>query len=127
MENGAILVVDDELEMRDMLQLIIGAEGYRVIAAANGHEASLLLASENVRLVVTDLLMPDKDGLEVLGHVRKKFPKIPVIVMSGGGRMPHGEYLRMAKTFGARAVLEKPFENEMLLKMIKDLLAEKKT
>jgi CheY-like chemotaxis protein len=126
MPTGTILIVDDEPEMRSMLQLIVGAAGYNVVVAANGHEAGLMLNSEKVALVITDLLMPDKDGLEVLSHVRKKFPDIPVVVMSGGGRMPHGEYLRMAKTFGARAVLEKPFENERLLKMIGELLPEPK-
>jgi DNA-binding NtrC family response regulator len=118
----SILVVDDEREMREMLQMIIGAAGYRVVIAGNGREVSRLLSTEDISLVLTDLLMPDKDGLEILGYVRSKFPKMPVIVMSGGGRMPHGEYLKMAKTFGAHAVMEKPFENERLLKMLADML-----
>jgi DNA-binding NtrC family response regulator len=126
MAIASILVVDDEEDVRDVLQGILESADYRVTTAADGNEASKLLAAEKFSIVLTDLLMPDRDGIEVVGELRKKYPTTPVIVMSGGGRMRHVEYLKMAKTFGAHAVLEKPFKSEQLLTTIASLLAEKK-
>jgi DNA-binding NtrC family response regulator len=126
MAIASILVVDDEEDVREVLQGILESADYRVTTAADGNEASKLLAAEKFSLVLTDLLMPDRDGIEVVGELRKKYPSTPVIVMSGGGRMRHVEYLKMAKTFGAHAVLEKPFKSEQLLTTIAGLLAEKK-
>jgi DNA-binding NtrC family response regulator len=125
MPIASILVVDDEEDVRDVLQGILEGADYRVSTAADGNEASKLLAAEKFSLVLTDLLMPDRDGIEVVGELRKKYPTTPVIVMSGGGRMRHVEYLKMAKTFGAHAVLEKPFKSEQLLTTITQLLAKK--
>jgi DNA-binding NtrC family response regulator len=126
MAIASILVVDDEEDVRDVLQGILESADYRVTTAADGHEASKCLAAETFSIVLTDLLMPDRDGIEVVGELRKKYPGTPVIVMSGGGRMRHVEYLKMAKTFGAHAVLEKPFKSELLLSTITTLLAKKK-
>jgi DNA-binding NtrC family response regulator len=126
MAIASILVVDDEEDVRDVLQGILESADYRVTTAADGNEASKLLAAEKFSIVLTDLLMPDRDGIEVVGELRKKYPSTPVIVMSGGGRMRHVEYLKMAKTFGAHAVLEKPFKSEQLLTTIATLLAAKK-
>ncbi len=122
MPPPAILVVDDELEMLDILRQVLAAAGYRVVTAGNGREASAELAREKFDLVLTDLLMPERDGTEVIGELRAKYRDTPVVAMSGGGRMPRGEYLKIAKMFGAHAMLEKPFTNEQLLSTIELLL-----
>jgi|SRR5882724_10750867 len=126
MAIASILVVDDEEDVREVLRGILEGADYRVTTAEDGKEASKLLAAETFSLVLTDLLMPDRDGIEVVGELRKKYPDIPVVVMSGGGRMRHVEYLKMAKSFGAHAALEKPFKSELLLATIGGLLAKKK-
>ncbi len=122
MPPPAILVVDDEPEMLDILRQVLAAAGYRVVTAGNGREASAELAREKFDLVLTDLLMPERDGTEVIGELRAKYRDTPVVAMSGGGRMPRGEYLKIAKMFGAHAMLEKPFTNEQLLSTIELLL-----
>lgn len=122
MPPPSILVVDDEPEMLDILKQVLAAAGHRVVTADNGREAISLLAREKFDLVLTDLLMPERDGTEVIGELRRKHPAIPIVAMSGGGRMPRGEYLKIAKMFGAHAMLEKPFTNEQLLSTIELLL-----
>jgi CheY-like chemotaxis protein len=122
----SILIVDDEEEMRDTLERVLAAAGYRVVTASNGVEVSSILAQVHVDLVMTDLLMPEKDGTEVIAELRKKHPNTPIVAMSGGGRMPRGDYLKIARMFGAHAILEKPFTNEQLLSTIELLLPPKK-
>ena len=122
----SILVVDDEDEMRDTLERVLTAAGYRVVTASNGVEVASILAQVHVDLVMTDLLMPEKDGTEVIAELRKKHPNTPIVAMSGGGRMPRGEYLKIARMFGAHSILEKPFTNEQLLSTIELLLPPKK-
>ena len=122
----SILIVDDEEEMRDTLERVLAAAGYRVVTASNGAEVSSILAQVHVDLVMTDLLMPEKDGTEVIAELRKKHPNTPIVAMSGGGRMPRGDYLKIARMFGAHAILEKPFTNEQLLSTIELLLPPKK-
>jgi CheY-like chemotaxis protein len=122
MAIASILVVDDEQDVRELLQGVLEAADYEVTTAIDGEQAIRLLALQKFSLVLTDLLMPNKDGIEVVGELRKKYPTIPVIVMSGGGRLPQGDYLRMVKIYGAHAVLPKPFSNATMLKAIADLL-----
>jgi CheY-like chemotaxis protein len=122
MPPPSILVVDDEPEMLDILKQVLAGAGHRVVTADTGREAISLLAREKFDLVLTDLLMPERDGTEVIGELRAKYRDVPVVAMSGGGRMPRGEYLKIAKMFGAHAMLEKPFTNEQLLSTIELLL-----
>jgi CheY-like chemotaxis protein len=118
----SILVVEDEESVRKVMQSALEREGYRVTTAANGHEASRILACEAFALVVTDLLMPDKDGIEVISELRQKQPNLPIIAMSGGGRLPREGYLIIAQHLGANAILQKPFTIEELSSMVARLL-----
>jgi CheY-like chemotaxis protein len=119
-----ILVIDDDEAMRSLLRRTLERAGYQVVEASNGRDALRIVPSGHFNLVVTDLLMPEKDGIEVVLHLRRTDPKLPVIAISGGGRVPAGEYLEMAKTLGASEVLAKPFETSVFLKTIERLLAE---
>src|SRR5882724_5310173 len=127
MPLGSILVVDDDEDVRDLLRDLLEAADYKVTMAEDGGHASKVLAKETFTLVLTELLMPDKDGIQLVGEVRKKYPATPIIVMSGGGRLPNVEYLKMANSFGANAVLEKPFKSDRLLQTIASVLAAKPT
>ncbi|HWA09784.1 MAG TPA: response regulator [Opitutaceae bacterium] len=126
MPSYSILVVDDEQPMLDIIQRVLTEAGHRVVTASNGREVGEILAQVRVDLVMTDLLMPERDGTEVIAELRKTHPSTPIVAMSGGGRMPRGEYLKIAKLFGAHAILEKPFTNEQLLSTIELLVPDQK-
>lgn len=111
----SILVIDDTPEMRDTLELALTAAGYQVLVATNGQTAQRTLAIVKVDLVITDVVMPEKDGIEVAMELRKSHPTLPVIVMSGGGKLASDVYLSMARSLGAKGILQKPFSKEQLL------------
>lgn len=111
----SILVIDDQAELRSTLQLVLEAAGYKASTASNGREAGVLLLRERFDLVITDVLMPQRDGLEVVMDLRKTQPTLPVIVMTGGGQQQANYYLRLAHELGAKGILQKPFTNEQLL------------
>ena len=122
MKPHTILLVDDHEEMRTMIGATLELAGYHVVTAANGRAVKSALAAHSVSLVLTDLLMPEKDGIEVMSELRRDQPKIPVIAMSGGGLMPASFYLNLAKNFGAKTVLHKPFTDAILMAEIEKLL-----
>lgn len=117
-----ILVVDDEDIIRKYLQLTLEQLGYVVMVACNGQEALAHLQRESVDLILTDLIMPEKEGMETIEEVRKLYPKIKIIAMSGGGRIDAFDYLRVAKKMGADLVMEKPFSNRELTAALDQLL-----
>jgi DNA-binding NtrC family response regulator len=121
MKPCSILVIDDEPALREILSQVLSSAGHRVIAAANGKEASRALTTSAFDVVVTDVIMPEKDGMQVISEVRKKYPEVRIIAMSGGGHVSRDQYLKIAKGLGAHAVLEKPFPNQTLLDTIERL------
>jgi DNA-binding NtrC family response regulator len=118
MKPCSILVIDDEPALREILSQVLTDAGHRVIAAGNGKEASKTLTTAAFDVIVTDVIMPEKDGMQVISEVRKKYPEVRIIAMSGGGHVPRDQYLKIAKGLGAHAVLEKPFANQTLLDTI---------
>jgi CheY-like chemotaxis protein len=123
MPTAKILVVDDEPGIRDLLCLMLESAGFEAIPAEGGVEAPKVLAEQAVDLVITDLLMPERDGLEFITEIRKKYPEIKIIAMSGGGHIARDSYLMIAKNFGAHALLEKPFSQASVLKAINSVLS----
>lgn len=104
-----ILLIDDNLEVRRSLARLLTYDGHSVRVAEDGAEGLRLLELEEVDLVVTDVLMPHIDGLEFLRQLRRMKSRLPVIVMSGGGRSAASTlYLDLAKHLGAVAVMPKP-------------------
>jgi DNA-binding NtrC family response regulator len=118
----AILVVDDEESIRDLLAQILRKLGHQVVTAIDGREASAAISGNKFDLVITDLLMPERDGLELIAELRQRFPKIRVVAMTGGGHIPREHYLFVAKNLGAHSLLEKPFDQEGLIEAIKTAL-----
>ena len=98
-----------------MLRTQLLDAGYRVVTARNGRDAVKAWGRESFDLVLTDILMPDRDGIELMGDMRKTRPDLPIVAMSGGGRAPAAYYLKLARLLGAKAILEKPFSKEQLL------------
>jgi CheY-like chemotaxis protein len=124
MKSGAILIVDDERELREVMKQLLSDEGYTVMSAADGVEAGKLIAKQHFDLVITDLIMPEKDGIELMNEMRWKQPQIRILAMSGGGHVPREQYLRIARGLGAHAVLEKPFTNKTLIDLVAEVLAK---
>ncbi|MDA0747084.1 MAG: response regulator [bacterium] len=113
-----ILVIDDDYEIRLALRKLLELSGYEVIEAANGHDGARLYSRNPVDLIITDIFMPDKDGVEVLLELRTDYPDIKVIVISGEGR----NFLPAAQDFGALRTFPKPFPSQELLQAVKELL-----
>jgi CheY-like chemotaxis protein len=122
MKTCSILVVDDEPDIRDLLGRMLKAAGHQVVCVGNGLEATKAMTQHTIDVVLTDLLMPDKDGIEVITEIRRKYPAVRLIAMSGGGHVPRGQYLHIAKGLGAHALLAKPFERQELLDAIASVL-----
>ena len=115
----SVLVVDDEQSMRDMLQHVLESAGHRVVCAAGGRDVPALLVQRAFDVVLTDVLMPNGDGLEVIIAARRTQPKARVFAMSGGGSfLAADDCLRAARGLGVQGILHKPFRPEGLLEKI---------
>lgn len=110
-----ILVIEDESAVRAVLYEVLASAGYRVLEAADGKEGLRLFETQAPDLVVTDMLMPEKDGIETIVEIRRKAPNIGIVAVSGGGRARNLDFLDFSKTVGATEVLAKPFTREQLL------------
>lgn len=122
MSPPSILIVDDEAELCDVMHEVLTARGYAVERAADGVEASKAISHQTFDLVITDLIMPEKDGIQLMNEVRRKYPDVRVVAMSGGGHVAREQYLRIARGLGAHAVLEKPFSNQALVDLVEQVL-----
>jgi DNA-binding NtrC family response regulator len=125
MKTGRILVVDDDEAIRSAIRRALEYAGHAVGEANNGHDALAKLAAEPYDVVITDLIMPDSDGLELTFKMRRIHPGLHVIAISGGGRMPPERYLELARSAGAAAGLAKPFLMDQLLTVVESMLAPK--
>lgn len=117
-----ILIIDDDEELVESLREVLKHEGYEVDVAWNGREGIRLQGINPYNLIITDIIMPEEDGLEVIMWVKSSHPKTKLIAISGGGYFDSREYLIMAKELGAKLVLIKPFEVSALKIGIKKLL-----
>lgn len=120
--TGRVLVIDDDSQMRAMLKQVLEKEGYDVIEAADGN-AGIKSYRENLPdLVITDLIMPEKEGVETIMELKKDFPDANIIAASGGGRNEPESYLQMAKQLGAARVFAKPIDRSKLMDAVRELL-----
>jgi two-component system chemotaxis response regulator CheY len=125
MQSGSttVLLVEDDETVRDAVSLMLERAGYLVTAAENGLVAAGLLEDWQPNLVITDIFMPDGDGIETLNLVKRRWPSTPVIAISGGSPMLRIDYLQVADDFGAAATVAKPFVGEQFLATIAQVLA----
>ena len=121
-KNKKLLVIDDDAKIRRVLELKLRKGGYQVLVAADGEAGLNLLKGQQPDMVITDILMPGKDGLETIMALRRDFPEVKIIAISGGGRIGPDDYLRLAKKFGAQRTFTKPFTGKELLQAVKELL-----
>jgi DNA-binding response OmpR family regulator len=118
-----ILVIDDDESFRGMLCAALSAMGHVVTASPHGRDGLAKQAADPADLVITDVVMPEKDGLETIRDMRRLQPDLKIIAMSGGGRLDDTNYLPFAKRFGAVRVLAKPFAIAELAALVTDVLA----
>lgn len=124
--GARILVIDDEEEVREILKQMLELDGYEVLTAENGNQGLKLFRKHQIDLVITDIIMPEKEGIETIIELRNEKSDVKIISISGGGRINPIDYLAMAKKLGAIKSFTKPFERKKLLKAVEELLGNKK-
>ncbi len=119
----SILVADDEVQIRQLVTRWLEREGHHVTCAANGVEAASVSQAKAFDLIVTDMLMPERDGVQLITEIKKTRPNARVLAISGGGRVLEGtDCLRMAQGLGAHAAVMKPFNRESFLAAVKQAI-----
>lgn len=122
MSYRSILIIDDDEQIRAFLRLVLEEAGYRVMEAANGQEGLRQFRQTPTALVITDLLMPDRDGLEVTMALHRESPQVKIIVLTGGsGEL---DFLDAAKLLGAHRTMKKPVTVAELLQAVQQELQE---
>jgi DNA-binding response OmpR family regulator len=119
---ACILLVEDESDLREMLRTSLLRRKYKVIEASNGKDALARFKPSITDLVITDLIMPDEDGLKVIMKIKEIKPGIKIIAISGGGKAGPGNYLNLAKALGADEIFSKPFSINELVKKVEILI-----
>jgi DNA-binding response OmpR family regulator len=122
-QPARILVVDDEAGVRGFLRKVLEDDGYEVIEAGDGKQALRQARAAHVDLVITDLVMPELEGIETIRALRREVPGVRIIAISGAFG---GQYLTMAQKLGAAAVLNKPVSAELLLATVAELLKSRR-
>lgn len=120
-----LLLVEDDPQVRVMLSETLRQEGYEVVEAVNGREAIQAYKALPADLVITDIIMPDQDGVETIHNLRREFPQAKIIAISGGSANVRGEYLLgTADALGAMKTFKKPVDITLLLQTIATLLGQ---
>ncbi len=118
-----ILVIDDDVHVREILKQFFEMAGYEVLIAENGKEALRIHRSTPGDLIITDIFMPEKEGLETIMEFRRNYPLLKIIAISGGGNIGGKEYLKTAKALGAQKTFSKPLDFQELLRTVGEILS----
>ena len=119
-----ILLIEDEQIVAETLEIVLFKAGHDVVVAANGDIGLAQFIERKPDLVITDIIMPEKEGLETIRAIREKDPSVPILAYSGGGRTRNFDFLRMADKLGANEVLRKPFTNEDMIAAVARLTSK---
>jgi DNA-binding response OmpR family regulator len=123
--NARILIIEDDNGVRAMLRELLEFAGYEVVEAADGTQGLHLFRLDPTDLIITDLLMPRKNGLETILEVRRDFPEAKIIAISGGSWDGHQDILATAQKCGAARTFHKPFKAKEMLEAIREVLPPK--
>jgi len=124
LKSHKILIADDDDQIRQMLCDFLSDEGYEIVEASDGKKAIEYMSEHGADLVITDIIMPNQEGVETIRILRDKFPDTKIIAISGGGRAGPDTFLPMAEGEGANCTFEKPFKLFELLKAVQTLVGE---
>lgn len=119
-----ILLIDDDPTVQNVFGQFLRGAGYEVETADNGKKGMMMMEADRPDLIITDIMMPEMDGLEILLKIRKMHDNMPVIAISGGMRALPINFLHQARVFGARQVFEKPVPLGVLGSAVKELIGE---
>ncbi|MCK4670992.1 MAG: response regulator [Candidatus Aegiribacteria sp.] len=119
---ASILIVDDDSMVRKMLVKVFQNENYLTLEASDGNSALRIFRDETIDVVITDIVMPDMEGIETIRELRKINPDVKIIAFSGGGSLSPDGYLKIAASMGAKYTFQKPFDIKELKKAVKKLL-----
>jgi DNA-binding response OmpR family regulator len=119
-----LLVVDDDKAVRIMLRKMLETDSHDVVTAQNGIDALNCLRKQLPDIVILDIIMPEKEGFETIVEIRRDYPTLKIIAISGGGSIGATNYLKLAKTLGANLTIEKPIHMKELLAAVRQLASE---
>ena len=119
-----ILIIDDDHHILLMIKKMLERAGFEVDLASNGDEGLKLFKKLSVDLVITDIIMPEKEGLETIREMKRLRSDLKIIAMSGGGKVSSDNYLNTAKIFGATKIMTKPFTQNQMVSAVRELLGE---
>lgn len=122
MKRGTILLIEDDPQLRKLFRKKMVGKGYTIIEASNGKEGIERFQEEPPDLVITDIVMPEKEGLETISELRKMTPDVNIIAISGGGRASPDSYLNTAMHLGAKRVFSKPLDWPEMFKTIEEFV-----
>lgn len=117
-----ILIIDDDALMRDTIEAMLEDMGHELVLADDGSRAIEAMKTKPADLVITDILMPGKEGIQTICELQQDYPDVPIIAISGGSRRGGESYLPTAAALGAAATLEKPFTHAELIETVERLL-----
>lgn len=117
-----ILIIDDNTPTRQMLRQALERAGYEVTDAPDGRAGVQLQRTIPADVIITDILMPEQEGLETIRELRRDFPTAKIIAMSGGGQIGSASFLTIAERLGARRALQKPFGLQEMLDVVEEML-----
>ena len=118
-----ILVIDDNVVVRNTIVQLLEGEGYQVVSAEDGRRGLSVFRAERPDLVITDIIMPEKEGIETIRDIREVSPNAKIIAISGGGRIGNTDFLRIARQLGASDVIAKPLDPDHFISIIRERLA----
>ena len=118
MSAKQILLIEDDEQFRSFVEQVLTDEGYSVLIAEDGQQGASMIEEHSPDLIITDLLMPHKDGVRLITETRTSHPDTPIIAMSGGSSFFSPAFLEAADTLGAAHTLAKPFQGEQLVELI---------
>ena len=119
-----ILIIDDNEEIRSLLRQVFQATGHEVAQAADGDEGLRSCRAQRMDVVITDIVMPNKEGLETIMELRREFPGVKIVAMSGGARSMAMNFLPTAKKLGADFTIAKPFAVAEMLALVDEALGQ---
>ena len=122
MSLRALVIEDDKVSLL-LVSRMLEKRGWQVDAAGNGRAGMALMADRRYDLVVTDIFMPDQEGLETISQIRRTYPGLRILAMSAGGARPEFDYLAIARSIGATATIRKPFTPSALLAQVDQIMA----
>ena len=118
-----ILIIDDERDVRDSVKGVLDLAGYEAVTAENATDALEQLGRTPTDLVITDIIMPEKEGIETIRDIRDACPGAKIIAISGGGRIGNTDFLRIARQLGASDVIAKPLDPDHFINIVRERLA----